>query len=52
MNQPPPPLKPDDAEIEDAAGTNLPKRFECPTCGDHFPSQETLDEHLPEHKIA
>ena len=26
--------------------------FECPTCGDRFPSQAALDEHLPEHKNA
>jgi len=24
--------------------------LECPTCGDRFPSQKTLDEHLPTHK--
>jgi hypothetical protein len=24
--------------------------FECPTCGDRFPSKDTLEEHLPTHK--
>jgi hypothetical protein len=24
--------------------------LECPTCGDRFPSKETLEEHLPTHK--
>jgi hypothetical protein len=24
--------------------------LECPTCGDRFPSQQTLEEHLPTHK--
>jgi hypothetical protein len=51
MDKAPMPMKPDEADIE-AAGTSMPKGLECPTCGDRFPSQETLDEHLPEHKIA
>ena len=24
--------------------------LECPTCGDRFPSKESLEEHLPTHK--
>lgn len=29
------------------------KGLECPTCGDRFPSQETLDEHTrDEHNLA
>ena len=26
--------------------------LECPTCGDRFPSQDALQEHLPSHKLA
>ncbi len=29
------------------------KGLECPTCGDRFPSQETLEEHTKEaHQLA
>lgn len=29
------------------------KGFECPTCGDRFPSQETFEEHTKEaHQLA
>jgi len=44
--------KPDAAEEDEAlAGAGgVTTRLECPTCGDRFPSKETLEEHLPTHK--
>jgi hypothetical protein len=46
--------QPEEADVEQAdPGIAMPKNeFECPTCGDHFPSQAALDEHLPEHKTT
>ncbi len=36
-----------------AEATGEVKGPECPTCGDRFPSKETLQEHIDEaHKIA
>jgi hypothetical protein len=55
MDQARMPREPDDAGAaeEAAPGTGVPKTgFECPTCGDRFPSQDALDEHLPEHKTV
>ena len=41
-------LEPEDTDGEKAApGIGVPKGgLECPTCGDRFPSQAALDEHL------
>ena len=46
------PRKPDTAgEDEALAGAGgVTSGLECPTCGDRFPSKETLEEHLPTHK--
>lgn len=33
-----------------AGAGGLSGGLECPTCGDRFPSKETLEEHLPTHK--
>ncbi len=54
MDKPPVPLEPEDTDGEQAApGIGVPKGgLECPTCGDRFPSQTALDEHLPEHKTG
>ena len=54
MDKTPTPREPDDADAEQAlAGTGpLKDGLECPTCGDRFPSQAALEEHLPDHKIA
>ena len=44
--------KPDASEQDKAlAGAGgVMSGLECPTCGDRFPSKETLEEHLPTHK--
>jgi len=44
--------KTDAAEEDEAlAGAGgVTSGLECPTCGDRFPSKETLEEHLPTHK--
>jgi hypothetical protein len=26
--------------------------LECPTCGDRFPSRESLEEHVPSHTVS
>ncbi len=46
------PGKPDAAdENQVLAGAGaVTSGLECPTCGDRFPSKETLEEHLPTHK--
>jgi hypothetical protein len=46
------PRKPDAADEEQAlAGAGaVASGLECPTCGDRFPSKESLEEHLPTHK--
>ncbi|TMD22481.1 MAG: C2H2-type zinc finger protein [Chloroflexi bacterium] len=46
------PRKPDTAGEDQAlAGAGgVTSGLECPTCGDRFPSKETLEEHLPTHK--
>ena len=43
---------PDEADEDPAlAGAgDVMSGLECPTCGDRFPSKETLEEHLPTHK--
>jgi hypothetical protein len=33
-----------------AGAGSVTSGLECPTCGDRFPSKETLEEHLPSHK--
>ena len=38
----------EDAALAGAGG--VAGGLECPTCGDRFPSKETLEEHLPTHK--
>jgi hypothetical protein len=46
------PGKPDVANQDEAlAGAGaVTSGLECPTCGDRFPSKESLEEHLPTHK--
>jgi hypothetical protein len=43
------PDAPDEDQALAGAGA-LTSGLECPTCGDRFPSKETLEEHLPTHK--
>jgi hypothetical protein len=40
----------DDEDQALAGAGNVTSGLECPTCGDRFPSRETLEEHLPTHK--
>ena len=54
MDQARVPRDPDQGGMEQVAPDSGPVKtgLECPTCGDRFPSQAALDEHLPEHKNA
>jgi hypothetical protein len=41
----------DEADLE--AQPDADKGLECPTCGDRFPTRETLEEHTREaHRLA
>jgi hypothetical protein len=41
---------PADEDTALAGAGGVTSGLECPTCGDRFPSKETLEEHLPTHK--
>jgi hypothetical protein len=52
MDEVDPSSKPDAADEDQvlAGSGSVTGGLECPSCGDRFPSKETLREHLPTHK--